>query len=140
MDRNITCPQCANALSELLLDNGRIEEALEAANRAIRDLAQQQPHINVAYAFFHRANIWDRMCLQNNDNAAEQQTLADNACKDYMMALSLGGLPMTVSRQAKIRIEVLNAFSSTGEEPEPDIDLMELLKRMKTESDDADHS
>lgn len=139
IDRNITCPQCAMALSELLLGNGRIEEALEAANRTIRDLAQQQPHVNVAFAFFNRANIWDRMCLQKDDNAAEQQTLADNACKDYKMALSLG-LPMVVSNQAKIRIKVLNAFSSTSEEPEPDIDLMELLKRMKTESDDNDHS
>ena len=112
LERNITCPQCANQLSEILLDNGRFEEALEAANRAIRDLAQQQPHVNVAYVFYNRANIMDRMFLKGQMTAEKGQSMAENACEDYIMALSLGQLTMIVSNQANARIQILSSHLS----------------------------
>ena len=139
LDQNITCPQCANSLSEMLLDNGRIEEALAAINRAIRDLAQQQPHISSAIAFFNRANIWDRMCLQNKENTEEQQTMAENASRDYRMSLYLG-LPPTISKQAVERIRILSSYYSTSVDPNPDFDLMQFLKSFKPESEDVNNT
>lgn len=110
LKRNITCPQCANTLSEILLANGRFEEALEASNRAIRDLAQQQPHITVAFVFYNRANILDRMFLQDAEKAEDRQSLAESACADYIMALSLEQLTMIVANQAKARIQILSSY------------------------------
>ena len=153
LERNITCPQCANNLSVTLLDNGRFEEALEAANRAVRDLAQQQPHVTVAYVFYNRANVYDRMCLQSLENAGKRQSMAESACEDYLMALSLGTLSMIVSLQAQARIKILHSYlSSEGKESvnqqlkeieeektrERTRNIMQLLQGMASNGNDSD--
>ena len=94
-------------------------------------------YLSSAIAFFNRANIWDRMCLQNKENTEEQQTMAENACMDYRMSLNLG-LPPTISKQAMERIRILSSYYSTSVDPNPDFDLMQFLKSFKPESEDDD--
>lgn len=112
IDANVNCPQCANTLAETYLSVGKYEEALSAANRAVLELAQEQPHVNVAYVFYNRATIQDRMFMQSLENSEINQILVDAAYEDYHMALGLGGLSYTVSAQAIVRIKILSRYAT----------------------------
>lgn len=113
LDRNVNCPQCAVALSDIYLGIGKYEEALSAADRAIQELAQDQPHVNIAAVFFKRASIQDRMLMSKKYSSEKGQELADNAYTDYAMALSLPGLPPAVKMQARIRQQIIEKYLSS---------------------------
>lgn len=145
IDANVNCPQCANALAETYLSVGRYDEALSAANRAVLELAQEQPHVNVAYVFYNRATIQDRMFMQSLDSSEIKQVLVDAAYRDYRMALNLGGLSYTVSEQANVRIKILSRYITPDliqERKDEDSELLlSLLSKFASESqDDEDDS
>lgn len=139
IDGHVNCPQCANALAETYLSIGKFDEALKAVNQAILELAQDQPHVNVAYVFYNRAVIQDRMFMQGLINSDSSQSLANNAYKDYHLALSFKLLGSIVSRQAQVRIKILEQYvapdliqeSGTDENP---TNLLSLLSQLTTEN------
>ena len=150
MDQGITCPQCANALAELCIDTGEYEEAVEAANRAVRDLAQQQPHVNGSFVFFNRATARDRMFLslsRADKEKDENRLLAEEAYQDYNMALSLGRLTPTVRQQANMRLRLLKPFvpSEIAEQSSADNgsggpSLLDILQGLQSTQDMSDDS
>lgn len=115
LTKNINCPQCANALAEQYLSIGRYTDALRAANRAVLELAQQQPHVAAAIIFYNRATIQDRMFMQGLGDLSAGQDIADAAYKDYHMALrlQLDSLSPIVAQQAKIRKLILEDYISS---------------------------
>lgn len=142
IEENVNCPQCANALAEMYLSSGRYEDALQASNRAVLELAQQQPHINVSYVFYNRATIQDRMFMQGMDEEFSNHLLVDRAYMDYRTALELGMLDKIVERQAQIRMKILESYV-TAELIEDDTrnisrELFELLRTLK--SDETNNS
>lgn len=112
IDNHVNCPQCANALAETYLSIGEFDEALKAVNQAVLELAQDQPHVNVAYVFYNRAVIQDRMFMQGMNNSDSIQSLANNAYKDYNLSLSFHMLDSIVSHQAQVRIKILEQYVS----------------------------
>ena len=112
--KNINCPQCANALAEQYLSIGRYTDALRAANRAVLELAQQQPHVPVAIVFYNRATIQDRMFMQGIEDSSAGQAVADAAYEDYRMALNfnLDSLSPIIAQQAIIRMLILKDYIS----------------------------
>lgn len=112
--KNINCPQCANALAEQYLSSGQYTDALRAANRAIMELAQQQPHISAAIIFYNRATIHDRIFMKDVENLSTVQDNADSAYKDYQMALALNLdlLSPIIAQQAEIRMWILKDYIS----------------------------
>lgn len=140
IDTNVNCPQCANALAETYLSIGKYDEALSAANRAVLELAQEQPHVNVAYVFYNRATIKDRMFMQGLESSEIKQALVDAAYTDYRMALNLGGLNYTVSEQANVRIKILSRYVTPdliqGHKDEDSELLLSLLSRLASENQD----
>lgn len=115
LSKNINCPQCANALAEQYLSIGQYADALRAANRAVLELAQQQPHVPASIIFYNRATIQDRMFMQDLGKELTKQDLADAAYKDYHMALTLNiqSLSPTIAQQATIRRLILKHYISS---------------------------
>ena len=139
IDNHVNCPQCANALAEIYLSIGEFDEALKAVNQAILELAQDQPHINVAYVFYNRAVIQDRMFMQGLNNSDSIQSLANNAYKDYNLSLSFHMLGSIVSHQAQVRIKILEQYVSQDliQENGTDEDsknLLSLLSQLTTKN------
>ena len=119
LDKNVNCPQCAIALADIYLGLGKYEEALSAADRAIQELAQDQPHVKVAAVFFKRASIQDRMLMSNKYDNVKKQELADNAYTDYSMALTLSDIPPIMKKQALVRQQIIEKHLS-GDYVKPD--------------------
>lgn len=141
---NINCPQCANALAETYLAFGQYEDALCAANRAILELAQEQPHVNISSVFYNRATIQDRMFMQKLGQHDPNQSLADAAYEDYRMALGFRELQPIVMLQAHRRMEILKHYVSTdliehdmGGSPNG---FLEFLQTLKDNHDDPDET
>lgn len=115
--KNIICPQCANALAEEYMGIGEYEKALWAADRAVQELAQEQPNINVAYVFYNRAIIKDRLFMRainekgRNNIDDNTRLLADEAYSDYKMALEFE-LSIITSKQAQRRQKILEPYLS----------------------------
>lgn len=111
IDKNINCPMCANKLAEILSDCGRLEEALAAATRAVRELSQEQPSVNYGYVIYRRALIQDRMAytaaLSENARACD---LAGKAAVDYQIAINSGRLSLITVRQANVRYALLKTY------------------------------
>ena len=139
IDNHVNCPQCANALAETYLSIGEFDKALKAVNQAVLELAQDQPHVNVAYVFYNRAVIQDRMFMQGLNNSDSIQSLANNAYKDYNLSLSFHMLGSIVSHQAQVRIKILEQYVSqdliqengTDEDSE---NLLSLLSQLTTKN------
>ena len=104
---NINCPQCASLLAETHLELGKYQEALDAANRAILELAQEQPRVNVSYVFYIRATCYDRMFLHSIKEKNQDTNLAVLACLDYKTALDFNKLASSSAQQAATRIRIL---------------------------------
>ena len=128
LKEGINCPQCANALTETYLSIGEYEKALDTANRTIQELAQQQPHVNIAYVYLNRANAQDRMFLSlTADEKEKQAQVAERAYADYAMALTLPRLSFLVKQQAETRMKVLKPYLS-----------QEFLEQANNESESND--
>ncbi len=110
IDRNVNCPQCANTLAEMYLSQGQYEEALRMANRAVLELAQEQPHVNVSFVFYNRGAIYDRMFMQSMADGQQDSSLVQLAYEDYGTALELRGLTATVGQQAVVRRKILESY------------------------------
>lgn len=139
IDNHVNCPQCANALAETYLSIGEFDEALKAVNQAVLELAQDQPHVNVAYVFYNRAVIQDRMFMHGLNNSDSIQSLANNAYKDYNLSLSFHMLSSIVSHQAQVRIKILEQYVSQNliQENGTDEDsknLLSLLSQLTTKN------
>lgn len=138
--KSINCPQCANALAEQYLSMGKYTDALRAVNRAVLELAQQQPHVPAAIIFYNRATIQDRMFMQGLENSSVEPDIADAAYVDYYMALTLrlDSLSPIIAQQAIIRRLILKDYISS-ECAERDGDnskaLLSLLKNLTFDSD-----
>lgn len=144
MDKNINCPLCANKLADVLSDCGRLDEALVAANRAIQELAQEQPSVNYGYVIYRRALILDRMAYKAQADRLDAHDIAVKAAIDYKMAINSRLLSPITSRQATVRYDMLkNYFKIEADElGENDFDasssvddLIEALKEMTNEAD-----
>lgn len=144
MDKNINCPMCANRLADVLSDCGRLDEALVAANRAIQELAQDQPSVNYGYVIYRRALILDRMAYKAQADRLDAHDIAVKAAIDYKMAINSRLLTPITSRQATVRYDMLKTYFriETAELGENDFDasssidnLLEALKEMTNEAD-----
>lgn len=107
---NINCPQCSNELGEIYLELGQFEDALEAFNRTVLDLAIAQPGINESYVFYNRGSCYDRMFIRSLNTDTPDTELLVNAHNDYVTALKLGELSVITSTQARARLEFLKRF------------------------------
>lgn len=138
IERNINCPQCANELAKIYLSIGEYEKALKAINRAILDLAQEQPHVPISYVFYTRANIQDRLFMQKMEQGHLDQHLVDSAYVDYRMALALNlqALSPIIAQQAKIRMLILNRYTTSDDTTIGDAEeLLSLLQSTLSEID-----
>lgn len=144
MDKNINCPLCANKLADVLSDCGRLDEALVAANRAIQELAQEQPSVNYGYVIYRRALILDRMAYKAQADRLDAHDIAVKAAIDYKMAINSRRLNPITSRQATVRYDMLKTYFKieADELGENDFDasssvddLIEALKEMTNEAD-----
>jgi len=147
LEMKINCPMCANRLADLLSDSGKLEDALCAANRAIIELAQEQPSVNYAYVFYRRALICDRLFRQllqeNGTEHLEGKALeyAVFAYNDYRTAISSGGLSYVTRIQAQTRRSLMEQFMPEGfvlgdPTPNQSIDMEQLLELL-TNNEDA---
>ncbi len=110
-NQDIACPLCANRLAEILCDCGRLEEALDSANRALRDLSQEQPSINYGYVIYRRGLIQDRLAFQMQEAGDENaRHIAQRAALDYQVAVSSHWLSAITERQAKVRYSLLKIY------------------------------
>lgn len=85
----INCPQCANMLGELMLEQGQYDEAIKCFERTICETAQEQPSVNVAYAYFNLATACDRglfLARSNQEGEAAERKYASDAIEGYWMA------------------------------------------------------
>ena len=144
MDKNINCPLCENKLADVLSDCGRLDEALVAANRAIQELAQEQPSVNYGYVIYRRALILDRMAYKAQADRLDAHDIAVKAAIDYKMAINSRRLNPITSRQATVRYDMLKTYFKieADELGENDFDasssvddLIEALKEMTNEAD-----
>lgn len=110
MDKNLNCPLCANKLADVLSDCGRLDEALVAANRAIQELAQEQPSVNYGYVIYRRALILDRMAYKAQADRLDAHDIAVKAAIDYKMAINSRRLSPITSRQATVRYDMLKTY------------------------------
>ena len=144
MDKNLNCPLCENKLADVLSDCGRLDEALVAANRAIQELAQEQPSVNYGYVIYRRALILDRMAYKAQADRLDAHDIAVKAAIDYKMAINSRRLNPITSRQATVRYDMLKTYFKieADELGENDFDasssvddLIEALKEMTNEAD-----
>ncbi|MCD8007602.1 MAG: hypothetical protein LUF68_01450 [Clostridiales bacterium] len=116
-NQDIACPLCANRLAEILCDCGRLEEALDSANRALRDLSQEQPSINYGYVIYRRGLIQDRLAFQMQEAGDENaRHIAKRAALDYQVAIGSHRLSAITERQAKVRYGLLNTYFDIGDD------------------------
>ncbi len=116
LDKNINCPMCANKLADIFSDCGQLQDALAAANRAIRELAQEQASTNYGYAVYRRALIQDRMAFQLGTDKPEGQRMAGKAMIDYQIAIASHRLSLTTQRQAGVRYSMLETYFKMEED------------------------
>lgn len=120
INRNVNCTQCANTLSGILLSEGQYEEALVASNRAIQELAQEQPSVDVVSVFVRRAMICDRIFIKQLENGKSDILYADKALSDYKYVIhlvnnNLGNISSTVLRQVLNRIAYISQLIDVDE-------------------------
>ncbi len=125
LEMNLNCPMCANALADELSELGRLEEALNASNRAVQELAQDQPSVNHAFVFFRRALIQDRLFHQalldeHETSNAEALLMGLSACKDYAIAIESRRLTPITLNQAKTRLELIAQHLHGGNQQNDD--------------------
>ena len=112
VDKGYPCPQCANTLGKLYLDCGEYDKALSAFDHAVMSLSQDQPGINTAYVFFHRANCHDRIFFSDPSQSNAQHLL--EAYRDYETALNIGGLAPTTISTINNRKELFKRYLQIG--------------------------
>ena len=115
MEKRVNGAQCAQKLADIYLSRGQYKEAIEAASRVILELAQEQPHIGVAGIISTRGFAYDRLFMENSLSGDIQVELAQKACSDYQMALSLvqqqlGQLPAIILKQVLVRMSILSQY------------------------------
>lgn len=110
VNQGINCPMCASRLAEIFSDCGRLDEALEAANRAIQELSQEQPSVNYGYVIYRRALILDRMAYRSEIGESAACDFAKRSALDYSLAIQSGRLSPITSRQAKVRLRMLSTY------------------------------
>ncbi len=122
------CAQSANMLAQVYTKQGRFEDAIAAASRAIESNAEEQPSTNQSSTFWHRALAQDARLHKIVEERArgnkpvitgEILTLAKNAILDYNTALSLpDALPSFRGRgpERKLAITVLLRRNGASDE------------------------
>ena len=115
---NINCPQCSNELGEIYLELGKFEDALEAFNLAVLQLAIAQPGITESYIFYNRGSCYDRMFIRSLNTDAPDTDLLVNAHNDYVTALKLGELSVITKSQTLDRLKFLQRFMPETNETE----------------------
>ncbi|MBQ2854262.1 MAG: tetratricopeptide repeat protein [Oscillospiraceae bacterium] len=130
LDRNINCPACALMLGLTYADAGQYVAAINCYNRAIQELAQDQPHTSDAVVFFNRAICYDRIFMQSNHSNSTKLDFAIQAFKDYRVALALGELgdfSIVNQQQAIHRLTILSQYIPAN-----------ILKQFESDSDTAE--
>ena len=129
IDKNVNCPQCANALGEIMLSLGEYDTAIEYESRALMELAQEQPHVNIAHVFFNRANGYDRKFMKALIDGEVKAEYAEKAIEDYKAALSFPVLASISSEQAQQRIVLLHRYipKESAEKEESFLSILERL-------------
>lgn len=115
VDADINCPMCANKLAEILCDCGRLDEALAAANRAIRELSQEQPSVNYGYVVYRRGLILDRMAYKLEFEGSPAHGIAVRSAIDYKVAITSDRLSAITRQQASVRLKLLRTYFSIDE-------------------------
>ena len=133
IDHNVNCPQCANALCEIMLSLGDYDAAIAYESRALMELAQEQPHINIAHVFFNRATAYDRKFMKNLIDDNVQKEYAEKAIADYQAALVFPELARISEEQAKQRILLLNSCTADDNADQAQ-NLLSIIKQL-TRSD-----
>ena len=110
LDMGINCPMCAHKLAEILCDCGRLDEALEAINRAIMELAQEQPSISYGYVIYRRGLILDRMAHKMNADGVAARNIAVKSAIDYQTAIASCCLNVIPAQQASVRLGLLKTY------------------------------
>lgn len=112
LKKRINAAQCAGLLAEIYLDKGDYQSAIKAANRAILESAQSQPHIGIALIIAQRGFAYDRLFMKKMFGGDVQTEIAEKACEDYLMAIAFdqenyGILPPITLKQVRIRLTIL---------------------------------
>ena len=140
VEKGFPCPRCAHELSNIYANRGELDEAIKYSEKAILSLAQEQPSINYAYIFYNKALCEDRLFLSNKMKGTEDDCLAQNALKDYKIAIESGKLSVITTNQARVRYNILAdmigedklATSATSA-----TDLLSLLSQLKADESET---
>ncbi len=112
LDLKLNCPMCADRLAVVLREAGHLNEALVAANRAVKELAQDAPSVDFAQVFYHRALICDRLFYQLVSGGSQDTAwkYAQSAYDNYTTAIESQRLSPAATKQAETRRELLAKY------------------------------
>lgn len=115
LNKRINAAQCAGLLTEIYLDKGDYQSAIDAANRAILESAQSQPHIGIVLIIAQRGFAYDRLFMKKMFDGDVQTEIAKKAREDYLMAIAFaredyGILPPITLNQVMIRLNILAQY------------------------------
>ena len=138
IENHVNCPQCANALGEIMLSQGDYDEAIKYESKAIMELAQEQPHINIAHVFFNRATAYDRIFMRNLMSGVICKETAEKGIDDYKAALTFPKLASITAEQAKQRLILLLRYNTDNTVTDPGDygQLLDLLKKLSISSNE----
>lgn len=111
----LSASQCAQLLAELYFNKGMFQESIDAASRAIMDLAEDQPSIGIASILSSRGFAYDKLFMQKRLLGSNDPETASLAINDYEMSISLikngmGQLSPITIKQILIRLAILKEF------------------------------
>ena len=115
INNNVNCPQCANALTEIMLSIGNYDEAIKYSTKALMELAQEQPGTNISYVFFSRATAYDRKFMADLIGGNVESENAKKAIADYQLALDFSRLNDVSENQAQVRMKLLSQYIQDDE-------------------------
>lgn len=128
MSKGIPASQCAQLLSILYFNKGMLKESIDKASKAINDLAEDQPSIEMAVILSKRGFAYDKLYMQEISEGKNDSENAELAINDYKMSLSLAnsGLsqlsPITI-KQILIRLAFLEQFRFDEKDAEEQADV-----------------
>lgn len=117
LKKGLSASQCAQLLAKIYFNKGMLQESIDAASRAIIDLAEDQPSIGVAAILSSRGFAYDKLFMQKVLSGTNDLETASLAIQDYELSIGMiqsgmGQLSPITIKQMLTRLTILKELTA----------------------------
>ena len=117
LKKGLSASQCAQLLAKIYFNKGMLQESIDAASRAIIDLAEDQPSIGIAAILSSRGFAYDKLFMQKVLSGTNDLETASLAIQDYELSIGMiqsgmGQLSPITIKQMLTRLTILKELTA----------------------------